>query len=144
MSLKIDIKTFPEDFTKITRAQRRDVKRGVTKGIAAAALKGKEIIDERTSRGMGINGEFAEYPEKYKTWLEAAGYPTTPVDLENEGDMLRSMQAKVTSSNEAMLYFDNATQAKKAAFNNQSRPFFGFNDKEEKRLADVFRKQLEL
>jgi hypothetical protein len=144
MSLKIDVKTFPEDFTKITRAQRRDVKRGVTKGIAAVALKGKEIIDERTSRGMGINGKFAEYPEKYKTWLEAAGYPTTPVDLENEGDMLRSMQAKVTSSNEAMLYFDNATQAKKAAFNNQSRPFFGFNDKEEKRLADVFRKQLKL
>lgn len=144
MSLKIEVKTFPEDFTKITRAQRRDVKRGVTKGIAAAALKGKEIIDERTSRGMGINGAFAEYPEKYKTWLEAAGYPTTPVDLENEGDMLRSMQAKVTSSNEAMLYFDNATQAKKAAFNNQSRPFFGFNEKEEKRLADVFRKQLKL
>jgi hypothetical protein len=144
MSLKIDVKTFPKDFTKITRAQQRGVRRGVTKGIAAAAIKGKEIIDERTSRGMGINGKFAPYPEKYKTWLEAAGYPTTPVDLENEGDMLRSMQAKVTSSNEAMLYFDNALQAKKAAFNNQSRPFFGFNEKEEKRLADVFRKQLKL
>ena len=144
MSLKIDVKTFPKDFTKITRAQQRDVRRGVTKGIAAAAIKGKEIIDERTSRGMGINGKFAPYPEKYKTWLEAAGYPTAPVDLENEGDMLRSMQAKVTSSNEAMLYFDNALQAKKAAFNNQSRPFFGFNEKEEKRLADVFRKQLKL
>lgn len=144
MSLKIEVKTFPEDFTKITRAQRRDVKRGVTSGIRAAAIKGKEIIDNRTADGMGINGAFAPYPEKYLTWLEAAGYPTTPVDLENEGDMLRSMQAKVTSSNEAMLYFDNALQAKKAAFNNQSRPFFGFNDKEEKRLADVFRKQLKL
>lgn len=144
MSIKIDVKTFPKDFTKITRAQRRDVKRGVTRGIRAAAIKGKEIIDERTSRGMGINGKFDDYPEKYKTWLEAAGYPTSPVDLENEGDMLRSMQAKVTSSNEAMLYFDNSLQAKKAAFNNQSRPFFGFNDKEEKRLADVFRKQLKL
>jgi hypothetical protein len=144
MSLKIDVKTFPEDFTKITRAQRRDVKRGVTRGISEAAIKGKEIIDNRTADGMGINGKFARYPKKYLKWLKAAGYPTTPVDLENEGDMLRSMQAKVTSSNEAMLYFDNATQAKKAAFNNRIRPFFGFNDKEEKRLADVFRKQLKL
>ena len=144
MSLKIDVKTFPEDFTKITRAQRRDVKRGVTKGIAQTALKGIEIIENRTEDGMGINGKFAPYPKKYKKWLKNAGYPVEPVDLENEGDMLRSMQAKVTSSNEAMLYFDNATQAKKAAFNNQSRPFFGFNDKEEKRLADVFRKQLKL
>ena len=144
MSLKIDVKAFPEDFTKITRAQRRDLKRGVTKGIAAAALKGKEIIDNRTADGIGINGAFAPYTKNYLKSLEAAGYPTTPVDLENEGDMLRSMQAKVTSSNEAMLYFDNALQAKKAAFNNQSRPFFGFNDKEEKRLANVFRKQLNL
>ena len=144
MSIKIDVKTFPKDFTKITRAQKRDVKRGVTKGIARAASKGKEIIEERTGEGRGIKGKFAPYPEKYKRWLKAAGYPIRPVDLENEGDMLRSMQAAVTSSNEAVLYFDNATQAKKAAFNNRIRPFFGFNKKEEKVLADVFRKQLQL
>ena len=107
-------------------------------GLFAARSQGPQH-GQATLRKVGEGNSIAR-----ETWLEAAGYPTTPVDLENEGDMLRSMQAKVTSSNEAMLYFDNALQAKKAAFNNQSRPFFGFNEKEEKRLADVFRKQLKL
>jgi hypothetical protein len=144
MSMRIDVDVFPDDFKRITRDQRRDIKRGITRGLGQAALKGKDIIDTRTGEGRGFKGKFAPYPEKYIKSLKRAGYPTFPVDLENEGDMLRSMQAKVTKSDEAMLFFDSAKEAKKAAFNNRTRPFFGFNRKEEREIGDVFRKQLRL
>jgi len=144
MSFSVDVAIFPRDLSKITRKARRDIDRGITKGIGKAALLGKDIIDSRTKVGRGIDRAFGEYSDRYVTWLENNGYPSFPVDLEVTGDMMRSMQAKVTGSREAMIYFDNAFSAKKAAFNNETRPFFGFNDKEEKRMAAAFRKEIKL
>ena len=144
MSLSVDVAIFPKDLSKITRKARRDIDRGITKGIGEAAILGKDIIDSRTGKGQGIDRAFDPYTDGYIKWLENNGYPTDEVDLEVSGDMLRSIQTKVTSSREAMIYFDNAFQAKKAAFNNETRPFFGFNDKEEKRMAAAFRKEIKL
>ena len=75
--------------------------------------------------------------------LSEEGKPDSPVDLYNTGQMLRSMQTKQLNSRTAQIYFDNPEAAKKAAFNNETRPFFGFNAKEEQRLSTYFRKEMD-
>jgi hypothetical protein len=51
------------------------------------------------------------------------------------------MQVEQLNRRTARIYFSNQEASKKAAFNNQTRPFFGFNDKEEERLGRFFRKE---
>jgi hypothetical protein len=46
------------------------------------------------------------------------------------------------NSRKAEIFFSRVTEAKKAAMNNKKRPFFGFNDQEEKQLGKVFFKAL--
>ena len=86
---------------------------------------------------------FKAYTPQYMAVLEEEGKPDFPVDLYNTGKMLRSMQTKQLNSRTAQIYFDNPEAAKKAAFNNETRPFFGFSAKEEKRLAVHFRKEMD-
>ena len=51
--------------------------------------------------------------------------------------MLGSMTTKANRK-EAKIFFTRATEAKKAAMNNKTRPFFGFSKSEEKQLGKVF------
>jgi hypothetical protein len=46
------------------------------------------------------------------------------------------------NSKQGEIFFSRATESKKAAMNNKTRPFFGFSDREEKQLAQVFFKAL--
>ena len=43
---------------------------------------------------------------------------------------------------QAEIFFSRATESKKAAMNNKTRPFFGFSRKEQQRLSEVFFKAL--
>ena len=143
MSLGLRVNTKPKDLTKITKQAQRDISRGITKANGKTGTLGKSIILDRTKVGKGINSDFNEYTPEYMAILKDEGKPDFPVDLYNEGQMLRSMQAKQLNSRTAQIYFDNPEAAKKAAFNNETRPFFGFNPKEEQRLSTYFRKEMD-
>jgi len=143
MSLGLRINTKPKDLTKITKQAQRDISRGITRAIGRTGTLGKQIILDRTKVGKGINSDFNEYTPEYMAILSEEGKPDSPVDLFNTGQMLRSMQTKQLNSRTAQIYFDNPEAAKKAAFNNETRPFFGFSAKEEKRLAVHFRKEMD-
>ncbi len=143
MSLGLRVNTKPKDLTKITKQAQRDISRGITKAIGRTGTLGKSIILDRTKLGKGINSAFKPYTPEYMAVLSEEGKPDSPVDLYNTGQMLRSMQTKQLNSRTAQIYFDNPEAAKKAAFNNETRPFFGFSAKEEKRLAVHFRKEMD-
>lgn len=142
MSIGLRVNTKPKDLTKITKQAQRDISRGITKAIGRTGTLGKSIILDRTKLGKGINSAFKQYTPEYMAVLSEEGKPDSPVDLYNTGQMLRSMQTKQLNSRTAQIYFDNPEAAKKAAFNNEARPFFGFNPKEEQRLSTYFRKEM--
>lgn len=143
MSIGLRVNTKPKDLTKITKQAQRDISRGITKAIGRTGTLGKSIILDRTKLGKGINSAFKAYTPEYMAVLSKEGKPDYPVDLYNTGQMLRSMQTKQLNSRTAQIYFDNPEAAKKAAFNNQTRPFFGFSAKEEQRLSTYFRKEMD-
>jgi hypothetical protein len=58
------------------------------------------------------------------------------------GEMLSSIQQRSLGSNVVEIFFGRATEAKKAAFNNQKRKFFGFNQSEVGQLNKFFLKEL--
>lgn len=143
MSIGLRVNTKPKDLTSITKQARRDISRGITKAIGRTGTLGKSIILDRTKLGKGINSAFKPYTPEYMAVLSEEGKPDSPVDLYNTGQMLRSMQTKQLNSRTAQIYFDNPEAAKKAAFNNEARPFFGFSAKEEQRLSTYFRKEMD-
>jgi hypothetical protein len=143
MSLGLQVKVEPRDVAKITKQEQRDIKRGIDKAIGRVGSLGKQIILQRTKVGEGIDGPFKPYTAEYMSKLASQGKPDSPVDLFNTGQMIRSMQVRRANSRTAEIYFDNPEAAKKAAFNDRTRPFFGFNQKEEDRLVALFRREID-
>lgn len=143
MSLGLQVTIKPRDLVKITKQERRDIKRGIDKAIGRVGSLGKQIILQRTKVGEGVDGPFKPYTAAYMSKLAVEGKPDSPVDLFNTGQMLRSMQVRQVNTRTAEIYFDNPEAAKKAAFNDRTRPFFGFNAKEEDRLVALFRREID-
>ena len=143
MSLGLQVTIKPRDLAKIAKQEERDVKRGIDKAIGLVGSLGKQIILKRTKVGEGVDGPFKPYTAAYMSRLAIEGKPDSPVDLFNTGQMLRSMQVRQRGSRTAEIYFDNPEAAKKAAFNDRTRPFFGFNQKEENRLVALFNKEID-
>jgi|9_EtaG_2_1085328.scaffolds.fasta_scaffold01280_11 hypothetical protein len=142
MTLGLQVTMKPRDVAKITKQEQRDIKRGIDKAISRVGSLGKQIILQRTKVGEGVDGPFKAYTPAYISQLASEGKPSIPVDLFNTGQMIRSIQVRRSNSRTAEIYFDNPEAAKKAAFNDRTRPFFGFNAKEEDRLAALFRKEI--
>jgi hypothetical protein len=140
--LGIQVTTKPKDVTQVAKNAQKEIKKDIPRAVLRTGLLGQQIIKQRTAAGVGFGGSFKGYSPQYMAALSAQGKPTSPVDLFNTGQMLRSMQVRRRDSRTAEIYFDNKTAAEKAAMNNKTRPFFGFNRKEEQRLGDYFRKQL--
>jgi hypothetical protein len=131
----------PKNINQIVQAERNSVQKGVNRAIGRTASLGKQIILRRTKAGDGFDGAFKGYSGSYISALEKKGFPTSPVDLFATGQMLGSMQVETLNRRTARIYFSNPEASKKAAFNNKTRPFFGFSDKEEGRLGRFFRKE---
>lgn len=140
--LGIRLMTKPKAVEQVTQKPRKEVTKNISKAILKTGLLGQQIIKTRTSKGIGFGGSFKGYSPQYMAALSAQGKPSSPVDLFNTGQMLRSMQVRRRDRSTAEIYFDNKNAAEKAAMNNKTRPFFGFNRKEEERLGNYFRKQL--
>ncbi len=112
----------------------------ITSSLNRTAILGVQIIKERTDRGVGYMGAFAPYSAGYAKW-KAKITPERTVNLQLTNEMLGAM-ASEAAGNTAKIYFTRKPAAEKAAWNNRTRPFFGFNQKEVSRLATYFRKEL--
>jgi hypothetical protein len=104
------------------------------------AIKGTEIILNRTERGMGVDGRFKPYSAKYAEFRRERNESLTP-NLILDGNMLGNIKQRANPK-QATIFFSSAKQAKKAAGNNKIRPFFSFNNEETSELAAFFRREL--
>ena len=117
--------------------QGKELSDSVKRALSRTAQSGINIIEDRTSKGYGYKGgKFDGYNSVYASFRDSRGRGRVP-NLQFTGSMLGSITSK-SNSKQAEIFFSRATEAKKAAMNNKTRPFFGFNRKEEKRLGDIF------
>ena len=113
----------------------------VTKGLEQAGVQLKEIILEKTNRGIRFDTgrQFVPYSPSY---AEEKGKIT--VNLQDTNKMLQSIDSKIKNKNQVQLFFRSQTQARKALFHQKGlgklpeRPFFGFNFKTEKIIKRSF------
>lgn len=111
------------------------------KALKIAGLEAINIIEDRTASGRETGLiRFKAYSEKYKSFRKSKGRSTKP-DLQFSGRMLGSMTSKV-GKDKVTIFFTRAEEAKKAAMNEKTRPFFGLNRKDQKHLANVFFKAI--
>lgn len=127
----------------------------IDRALIQTAQFGTDLILDRTSRGIGYEGAFKSYSPGYvkrkgEGWRGTAktigfgGGPTSPVNLTLRGEMLGAMASTKVKTGVAKIYFTKAPEAKKAAFNNKTRPFFGFNSSEQNRLRKFFANRIKV
>ena len=135
--MDIKINTNAKDVAKRIGKKGKELSASVKKALSITAQVGINIIEARTSKGVGFEGgKFKKYTPLYAAFRVSRGRSTNP-DLQFTGQMLGSMTSR-SSSRQADIFFSRATESKKAAMNNIKRPFFGFNNREEKQLGEVF------
>ena len=145
LSLNID------EVQKSLNKSKAEIQAIVQKSLLKTAQYGTQIILDRTERGVGYLGPFAPYSPAYRK-MKAKGWQASPtrrgfggdrsgvVNLTVSGNMLSSIQSRALNQNTARIYFGRGAEAKKAAFNDQRRPFFGFNAKEQDALSRFFQR----
>jgi len=135
--MQVKITSNVNKIAKALDKQGKDLDKAMQRALSITAQEGINIIEKRTERGVGFKGgEFEPYTDKYAKYRKDNRRGTKP-NLEFSGKMLGDMSTKA-NRREANIFFLRATEAKKAAMNNKTRPFFGFNRKEKQKLTDVF------
>lgn len=131
------------DATKVTALLDREIKatpKKIDRALSMTAQQGINVIVDRTEKGIGYKGAFAPYTPAYAKFRAKKGRKVAPVDLNFSGNMLSSIASRRVSKGVYEIYFTRAVEARKGAFNNIKRPFFGFNPKEKGNLSRFFRK----
>ena len=162
----IKISTNPLRLERVTKDIAEDIESSKRLAMTRTVLAGTEIIEDRTSKGRGINRAFNRYSSSWAAIRSALGKSSPTVNLQfgyerlpntrigspndakflsrvkaaykSRPSMLSSLQGKAQSKKRGIIYFTRGDAAERAAMVNKSRPFFGFNRKEERRLADVY------
>ena len=135
--MDIKINTNAKDVAKRIGKKGKELSASVKKALSITAQVGINIIEARTSKGVGFKGgKFKKYTPLYAAFRVSRGRSTNP-DLQFTGQMLGSMTSRA-SGRQADIFFSRATESKKAAMNNIKRPFFGFSSREEKQLGEAF------
>ena len=115
----------------------QEVSGSIRKALSITAQSGINIIQERTSKGMGYkDGKFKPYTEEYAAYRVKKGRGTLP-NLEFERQMMSSITSKADSE-KAVIFFRGAENSRMAAMNEKKRPFFGFSRQEERQLSKIF------
>lgn len=115
----------------------KELKRLQQKGLSRIAQMGIGIIQDRTEDGIGYkDGAFKPYSPSYAAFRASRGRGQRP-NLFFTGQMLGSMTSKA-NHRRAEIFFARASESKKAAFNNKTRPFFGFSREGERKLLKEF------
>jgi|TARA_B110000259_G_scaffold111830_1_gene127733 hypothetical protein len=135
--MEVNIKSNAKEVSKRIGKKGKELSASIKRALSITAQSGINIIEARTSKGVGFKGgKFKDYTPIYAAFRASKGRGNNP-DLQFTGQMLSSMTSRA-SSKQAEIFFTRATESKKAAMNNKSRPFFGFSRKEEKQLGEVF------
>jgi len=122
---------------------KRKIPRASSRGIARAAMFVQNAIKARTAKGRSVKGgAFRKYSKEYKKVRIKRNATLTP-NLFFSGQMLGNMSFKKLASNKGQIFFPNREANIKAFFNDQTRPFFDVNDKEEEKATKEFRKAFE-
>jgi len=133
----------PRDFERRLQAMTAFITRNHDKAIDAAAMKGIELIENRTSQGFDVNGrKFKRYSKEYADYRVEKGRNPFPVDLQFTGRMLASMNVKKSGRYNRLIFFRGGENAKKAAKNQRTREFFGLNQRERSAVADTYFRRL--
>jgi len=139
--MDVNIKSNAKQVSKRIGKKGKELSDSVKHALSRTALKGKAIIQDRMTAGKTITGgNFKKYESVYAAFRASKGRGTKP-DLQFTGQMFSSITTKANIK-QAEIFFTRAQEAKKAAMNNKSRPFFGFSRKEENTLGKVFFKAL--
>ena len=133
MDIKID--TNAKEIGKRIKKKGKALSASVKRALSITAQAGVNIIQARTSKGVGFKGKFKNYTPIYAAFRESRGRSSVP-DLEFTGQMMSSITTK-SDNRKAEIFFARATESKKAAMNNKTRPFFGFSKREEKQLGEI-------
>ena len=105
------------------------------------ASHGRDLIEKHMDTGTSYKGgAFKPYSAKYKEFRREKGRSTRP-NLQFTKQM-RSALAVKANSKQGVIFFTRAQEAKKAAKNDKTRPFFGFNRAEMTQLEKVFERHL--
>ena len=135
--MQVNIQTNAKKVEKALKKKGKDINKSLKRALSITAQQGINIIEDRTQDGVGYKGgSFKGYSEKYAKFKKAKGRGSN-VDLQFSGRMLGAMTSKA-DRRKATIFFTRAEEAKKAAMNDKTRPFFGFNRQEEKQLANIF------
>ena len=140
MSFNLNVSVSPKDLKGLLPKQRKAILKNRKRALLATAVKGTEIILDRTKDGVGYKGAFPEYSDRYAKFRRKEGKGLTP-NLFFSGTMLGNM-TETANSKRAVIYFSRKTEAKKAAMNNDIRPFMGFDRKESEQLSAFFSRKL--
>lgn len=139
--MDVNIKSNAKQVSKRIGKKGKELSESVKHALLRTALEGKAIIQDRMTAGKAIKGgDFKPYNDAYAAFRRQKGRSDRP-DLKFSKLMFNSITVKANSK-QAEIFFTRATEAKKAAMNNKSRPFFGFSRKEENTLGKVFFKAL--
>mgnify|MGYP003624657118 CR=1 FL=1 len=138
--MEVEIDTNLQDIRRRIGKKGDELSASIKQALSITAQVGINIIEARTSKGVGFKGKFKAYTPIYAAFRQSRGRSAKP-DLQFTGQMLGSMTSRTTSK-QAEIFFSRATESKKAAMNNIKRPFFGFNKKEQEKLGEVFFKAL--
>lgn len=141
-NVNIGVTMTPKDPTKITKDLADKVEANKRKALSITAMEGINIIKDRTAKGQGVSGPFKSYTPQYAAFRAKNNLNTKPVNLEFSSRMMRSITASRPTSNSVTIFFNGAENARKAAFNNQSRKFFSFSKQERGVLRNIFKKRL--
>jgi hypothetical protein len=137
----VRVKMTPKNPSGLMQALAEKINARKRKALSITAIEGINIIEDRTSKGQGVNGPFKSYTPQYAAFRAQNKLNTKP-DLSFTGQMLSSMTASRPTSNSVTLFFRGADNARKAAFNNQTREFFSFNKRERGILKNIFKKRV--
>lgn len=127
-----------EGKVKISQTE-KDFRKKALRALSVVGMAGVNIIQDRTSQSRSFKGgSFKPYTSDYAAFRKSKGRQKLP-DLEFKGTMMGSITSRVKGVS-AEIFFTRATEAAKAAKNNEKRPFFGFSRAEERKLTDIFLK----
>lgn len=147
VTITIDDKSVRDRLAKIAR----QMPGKIDDALFVVAQQGINVIQDRTAGGRGYKGPFEGYTASYASskasgWARSSSRPgfggdaSGTVNLNVTGKMMSSMAAR-KGRGMAEIVFTRQTEARKAAFNNRKRPFFGLNSSEQKRLVKLFQRR---